>query len=64
VLSVSSLVKGLYGIEDVYLSLPTVLHRGGVERVIHLELNEEEEMKLKDSARVLHETIGGLEGLI
>jgi L-lactate dehydrogenase len=63
VLSVSSLVKGLYGIEDVYLSLPTVLHRGGVERVIHLELSADEEAKLKASARVLHETIAGLDGL-
>jgi L-lactate dehydrogenase len=64
VLSVSSLVKGLYGIEDVYLSLPTVLHRGGVERVIHLELSEGEESRLKNSARVLQETIAGLHGLI
>ncbi len=64
VLSVSSLVRGLYGIEDVYLSLPTVLHRGGVERVIHLELSTDEEAKLRDSARVLRETIAGLKGLI
>ncbi len=64
VLSVSSLVKGLYGIEDVYLSLPTVLHRGGVERVIHLELSADEEAKLRASARVLHETIAGLDVLI
>ena len=64
VLSVSSLVNGLYGIEDVYLSLPTVLHRGGVERVIHLELSEDEETKLKNSARVLRQTIAGLDGLI
>jgi len=64
VLSVCSLVKGNYGIEDVFLSLPTVLHRGGIERVIHLELSEEEEAKLKNSARVLHETIEGIKGLI
>lgn len=64
VLSVSSLVRGLYGIEDVYLSLPTVLHRGGVERVIHLNLSVDEEAKLRDSARVLRETIAGLKGLI
>ncbi len=64
VLSVSSLVKGLYGIEDVYLSLPTVLHRGGVERVIHLELSGDEESKLRNSARVLHETIASLQGII
>jgi L-lactate dehydrogenase len=64
VLSVSSLVKGNYGIENVFLSLPTVLHRGGVERVIHLELSEDEETKLKNSARVLQETIAGLKGII
>jgi L-lactate dehydrogenase len=64
VLSISSLVNGHYGIADVYLSLPAVLHRGGVERVIHLELSEEEEKKLKSSARILHETIAELEGLI
>jgi L-lactate dehydrogenase len=63
VLSVSSLVKGDYGISGVYLSLPTVLHRGGVERVIHLELSAGEEEKLQDSARVLLETIAGLNGL-
>jgi malate/lactate dehydrogenase len=54
----------MYGIDDVYLSLPTVLHRGGVERVIQLELSEEEELKLKNSVRVLRETIDGLQGLI
>jgi malate/lactate dehydrogenase len=32
--------------------------------VIHLELSEEEEKKLKSSARILHETIAELEGLI
>jgi L-lactate dehydrogenase len=61
VLSVSSLVQGLYGIEDVCLSLPTVLHRDGVERVIHLELDNEEEQKLKNSAKVLKETLASLE---
>ena len=31
VLSVSSLIDQYYGIDDVYLSLPTVIDRGGVE---------------------------------
>lgn len=61
VLSVSSLVENFYGINGVYLSLPTILHRGGVERVIQLELNEEEQQKLVASAKVLRETIDGIE---
>lgn len=64
VLSVSSLVSGVYGINDLYLSLPTVLHRSGVERVIQLELSPAEEEALKKSAGVLRETIASIEGVI
>ena len=53
VLSVSSLVSDYYGIEDVYLSLPSVVDGGGVERMVRLKLNEEESEGLKKSARVL-----------
>jgi L-lactate dehydrogenase len=54
VLTVSNLVPGFYGIEDVYLSLPAVIGRGGVERVVHLALDEAEARALEESARVLH----------
>lgn len=63
VLSVSSLVEDYYGISDVCLSLPTVVNRRGVERVLHLELSPEEIAGLQRSARILRETIerAGLE---
>jgi L-lactate dehydrogenase len=60
VLSVSSLLLGNYGIDGVCLSLPTVVNREGVERVLHLELKEREVSKLQASAAVLHETIKSL----
>jgi L-lactate dehydrogenase len=53
VFSVSSLVPGYYGIEDVYLSLPAVIGQGGVERVLHLPLSEQETAALCQSAAVL-----------
>jgi L-lactate dehydrogenase len=53
VFSVSSLVPGYYGIEDVYLSLPAVIGQGGVERVLHLPLSEQETAALRQSAAVL-----------
>jgi L-lactate dehydrogenase len=64
VLTVSSLMDGHYGISDVSLSLPTVVSRRGVERVLHLDLNPEELSGLRRSAGVLRETIDslGLEG--
>ncbi len=53
VLSVSSLIEDYYGINDTFLSLPTVIDRGGIERVLRLQLNEQEIAGLQKSARVL-----------
>ena len=53
VLSVSSLMDDYYGIGNVCLSLPTVIDRGGVEKVLRLQLSAEEVEKLRHSAQVL-----------
>ncbi len=53
VLSISSLVTGYYGINDICLSLPTIVGREGVEKVLHLELDEREQKALQHSAEVL-----------
>jgi malate/lactate dehydrogenase len=60
VLSVSSLIENYCGISDVCLSLPTVVDQGGIQRVLRLELDENETMKLRHSADVLKKTIGAL----
>ena len=60
VLSVSSLIMGRYGLSDVCLSLPTVVNRRGVERVLHLKLSPEELAGLQRSAQVLRKSIDGL----
>jgi L-lactate dehydrogenase len=60
VLSVSSLIRDYNGIDDVYLSLPTVVHRDGVERVLRIDLSVAEFDGLRASARVLRETIASL----
>ena len=61
VLSVSSLMCDYYGIDDVYLSVPTVLGRGGVERTLRLGLSAEEASGLRRSAEILQSTIATLE---
>ena len=57
VLSVSSLISDYYGIDDLYLSLPTVVGRRGVERTLRLGLSAEEASDLRRSAALLRETI-------
>ena len=61
VLTVSCLTNGIYGIEDVYLSLPAVVNRYGVNRIVQLSLSDKEEQQLKQSAQLLHQAIKELE---
>jgi L-lactate dehydrogenase len=61
VLSVSSLMEDYYGINDVYLSLPTKIDRGGIEHTIRLHLDDTEVEGLRHSAKVLQDTIAHLQ---
>lgn len=60
VMSVSSYIQNYYDIEDVYLSLPTIIDAGGVERILRLELAPEEIIGLRNSANVLRQLIHDL----
>jgi L-lactate dehydrogenase len=60
VLSVSSLIDDYYGLGDVCFSLPTVVNRGGIEKVLRIELDSSEVEKLRHSAEVLKSTISKL----
>jgi L-lactate dehydrogenase len=53
ILPVSSLMTGEYGLNDVVLSIPAVVDETGIQKVIPIELNDEELTKLKDSANIL-----------
>ena len=55
ILPVSSLMTGEYGLNDVVLSIPAVVDETGVQKVIPIELNDEELTKLKDSANILRD---------
>ncbi len=56
VLPVSTMTDGQHGISGVYLSLPCVVGKGGVERVIELPLTAEEQEGLRASAEILRRT--------
>ena len=60
VLSVSSLVSGAYGISDLCLSLPSIVNRDGIAKVLHLQLTNDEAQKLQRSAKVLRNTLAQL----
>lgn len=53
VLTVSALLKGEYGERDVYAGVPCIVNSGGVDRVLELQLTEEEREKFHNSCEIL-----------
>ena len=51
VLPCSAYLSGQYGMEDVYIGVPVVLGRAGVERIIELDLLEDELGSLQESGQ-------------
>ena len=61
ILPISTVMHGDFGIEDVCLSMPTILSSEGVETHIPIELSEKEHTSLKKSADTLKNIIAGLD---
>ena len=53
ILPVSSLMTGEYGLNDVVLSIPSVVGETGVEKVVPIGLNDDEMSELRKSADIL-----------
>jgi L-lactate dehydrogenase len=58
-LPVSVAVDGFLGVTDVCLSLPAVIGRGGIERILHPRLNEAETQAFRASAAKVKQEIAG-----
>ena len=53
---VSAYLQGEYGLNDLFFGVPVVLGAGGIEQIITLKLNPEEEELLKKSATAVANT--------
>lgn len=60
VLTVSYQLRGEYGLDDVCLSVPCIVSKDGVERVLLADLTPEEQEALHHSAAVLKESMEGV----
>ena len=61
VLPISSLMQGEFGLNDICLSIPTVIGQNGVEKVVDIYLNNDENEKLQTSAKALKDVLDGLD---
>ena len=57
VLTISSVLNGEYGIEDISLSVPTQVSGYGVERILDVPFNETELQGLRSSAKTLKDSL-------
>ncbi len=57
ILSVSTLLNDYYGVNETYLSVPTIVGKNGVEKVLNIKFSEEEKEKFVSSANLMKEYI-------
>jgi malate dehydrogenase len=52
----SVLLDGEYGEKDLCIGVPVILGKNGIEKIVALDLNEEEKAKFAASAAAVHKT--------
>ena len=52
----SALLEGEYGLEDLCIGVPVIIGRGGIEKIVEIELDETEKQKLKQSSEGVSKT--------
>ena len=60
VLPCTAYLEGEYGIDGLYMGVPVKLGSDGVEEIVELELTEEEQTMLNESADAVREVVGVL----
>jgi len=61
ILPVSSLIEGHYGLDGICMGVPTIVGSSGVQKVLDIPLNEEEQQKLTASADALKNVLDTIE---
>jgi len=56
-------LNGEYGLKNIYLGVPVILGKGGIEKIIELKLNEDEMKLVNESAKAVKEVMDVLDKL-
>lgn len=63
VFPVCAWLDGEYGMKDIFLGVPVILGKDGIERIIELDLNEEEKAMLNESAEAVRNVMAVLDNM-
>ena len=58
---VCACLNGEYGLKDIYLGVPVILGKNGIEKIIEVELDKDESKLLKDSASSVKKVMNELD---
>ena len=56
-------LQGEYGLNDIYLGVPVVLGKNGIEKIIELDLNEDEKALLSESVDAVKSVMAVLDNM-
>lgn len=63
VFPVCAWLNGEYGLKDIYMGVPVILGKGGIQRIIELKLTDEEMKLVNESAKAVKEVMDVLDNL-
>lgn len=63
VFPVCARLQGEYGMDNIFLGVPVILGRGGIQRIIELDLQAEERTLLEDSAKAVRGVMDVLDNM-
>ena len=63
VFPVCAWLEGQYGMNDIYLGVPVILGKKGIEKIIELDMNDEEKAMLETSASHVREVLAVLDNM-
>jgi len=56
-------LNGEYGMKDIFLGVPVILGENGIEKIIELDLNDDEKALLAESAKAVRSVMDVLDGM-
>ncbi|MFW6369768.1 MAG: malate dehydrogenase [Bacteroidota bacterium] len=63
VFPVSTCLHGQFGLNNVYLGVPVILGKNGIEQIVEIQLNEEELKMLNESAESVRNVMNALDNM-
>jgi malate dehydrogenase len=63
ILPCAALCQGEYGINDLFVGVPVMLGRDGIEKIVEIDLTDDEKQELQSSANAVQELVKAMENL-